>query len=335
LDTTNTNFSFPIRWGIIGLGKIAHKFATDLALVPTARLAAVASRTQKKADTFAGQYGADHSFYDYESLLASNQVDAVYIATPHALHFENTLLALQHRKAVLCEKPFGMNHGQVQEMVKTAKAQNVFLMEGMWTRFFPLIDHTIKQIKGGTIGQVRTLRADFGFHAAYDPESRVFNKSLGGGSLLDVGIYPLFLSLLLLGYPEKIEATASMRENDVDENCFILLHYPGGVKAQLYSSIVTKTAVEATIFGEKGSLHLHSRFHHPRKIDWGSYYEERTVMEDPYSGYGYHYEIAHVNECLHRGLTESPLMTHALSLQLMQLLDAVKSEIGLQYEDWS
>lgn len=326
-------YSLPIRWGIIGLGKIAQKFASDLRLVPTATLVAVASRNRNKAESFAKTHSVPAVFDEYEALVASEQVDIVYIATPHTLHFEHTLLSLRNGKAVLCEKPFGIRQQEVDAMIAMARSKRLFLMEAMWTRFFPLIHEVIEKVDSGVLGAIRTLRADFGFHALYDPESRVFKKELGGGSLMDVGIYPLFISLLLLGYPEKIEATATMRENGVDESCFLLLHYANGVKAQLYSSIVTRTGVEATIYGSKGSLTLHSRFHHPKQMSWGPYYEEKTAVSDTYEGHGYHYEIAHVNECMQKGLTESPLMTFDLSRELIRLLDAVKLEIGLQYKD--
>ncbi|MCB0661313.1 MAG: Gfo/Idh/MocA family oxidoreductase [Saprospiraceae bacterium] len=331
MKTAESSSPSPVRWGIIGLGKIAHKFAQDLSLVPNAQLTAVASRSQEKANDFAAQHGASHAFGDYQSLFTSKEIDIVYIATPHTRHFENTMQALASGVAVLCEKPFGLKYYEVEQMIEEARSKNVFLMEAMWTRFFPLIQKALDIVENGEIGQIKTIRADFGFHATFDPSSRVFDKGLGGGSLMDVGIYPLFLSLLVLGIPESIDADAAWLENGVDESCFMLLHYPNGAKAQLYSSISTKTEVEATILGEQGSLKLESRFQHPTSLKWGAYYANLDEAIDDYPGFGYHYEIAHVSDCIQKGLKESPLMTHALSQQLIQLLDAVKEHIGLSY----
>jgi predicted dehydrogenase len=323
--------SSPIRWGIIGLGRIAHKFASDLQLVEGAQLSGVASRSLEKAEKFGKEFGARHFFGSYESLLESDEIDVVYIATPHTLHFENTMMCLKKGKPVLCEKPFAMKEIEVRQMIDMAREKKVFLMEAMWTRFFPLIHRTISIVNSGELGKIRSVRADFGFHKHFDPESRIYDKSLGGGSLLDVGIYPLFLALLILGEPERIEAYAPKNETGIDESCFMHLHYKGEVVAQLMSSVKSKTDVEAWIYGSKGSLKIFSRFHHPKKLEWGTYYEGIREEEDDYPGFGYQYEIEEVCRCLRAGQLESDLMTHQLSIRLIHLLDAVRKAAGIHY----
>lgn len=320
-----------IHWGIIGLGKIAHKFAQDLSSVPGASLHAVASRSGEKAAAFAEKFGVLHVFDNYENLLNCNGLDVVYIATPHVLHYENTLMCLRRGIPVLCEKPFAMNRDQVLEMVKTARTTNTFLMEAMWTRFFPLIERARVLIDAGEIGQVRTIRADFGFHAIFDPAGRVYNKSLGGGALLDVGIYPVFLTLLILGKPKTIAAQAVFSETGVDESCSITFTYDNQAMAQLYASVVTQTDVDAWIYGTTGRIHLHSRFHHPRKLTYGAYYSDSKSEENNYPGNGYQFEIEEVTNCLRQGKKESARMPLSLSLDLIELLEATMEAVGIRY----
>ena len=198
-----------IQWGIIGLGRIANKFATDLSTVEDSQLVAVASRSQQKADKFAFKYNSKKAYDSYEKLVKDSQVDAVYIATPHRFHKEHTLLCLRHKKAVLCEKPFAMNLQDVTEMVEVAKEHNVLLMEALWTFFLPHFNYVIDVVKSEKFGKLKSLEADFGFFHPYDIEHRLFNKQLGGGSLLDIGIYPIFVALSSLGKPKSIAAAAT------------------------------------------------------------------------------------------------------------------------------
>ncbi|MEO1518522.1 MAG: Gfo/Idh/MocA family oxidoreductase [Bacteroidota bacterium] len=319
------------RWGIIGLGKIAHKFAQDLRLVKNARLHAVASRTTEKARHFAAQYEVPHHFGSYEDLARFEELDAVYIATPHIGHCANTLMMLDNKIAVLCEKPFAMNGAEVRQMVDLARRQRVFLMEAMWTRFMPTIQQALSWIKEGQIGAIKSVRADFGFKANFQPDGRLFNQQLGGGSLLDIGIYPVFLSLLLLGKPEQIEATSVIGSSQVDESCGILLRYKGGQMALLHSSIVAKTATEAFIHGDKGSIHIHSRWHEPTSI---SLHKEGSDPKDvffSYKGHGYYLEIEEVQKCLAAGQLESKLLPLNFSLDLIDLLDAIRLKAGIFY----
>ncbi|MBN1651101.1 MAG: Gfo/Idh/MocA family oxidoreductase [Bacteroidales bacterium] len=217
-----------INWGIIGLGKIAHKFAEDLQLVEDANLLAVASRDIENAKSFAKKFSANQFYSSYKALVENPNVDVVYIATPHALHYEHTLLCLNANKAVLCEKAFAMNAAEVKEMIRTAKARNVFLMEALWTRFIPGTLKTLALIKEGSIGKIHSVEADFGFIGDTDPEKRLFNKRLGGGALFDIGIYPVFLSILILGAPKYINAHATMAATGVDAEVKITFAYESG-----------------------------------------------------------------------------------------------------------
>ncbi len=211
------------NWAILGLGNIAHKFAEDLALVPGARLHAVASRSLDKAQAFAATYGVPHAVGSYEDLLAVPDLDAVYIATPHSEHHAHTLLCLRAGLPVLCEKAFALNARQAQEMIEVAQAQGVFLMEAFWTRFFPAIGHALELVRAGRIGEVKHLVADFGFAATYEPAGRLFDPVLAGGSLLDIGVYTLFISQLFLGTPTTVRAVATPTGTGVDLSCAMAL----------------------------------------------------------------------------------------------------------------
>ncbi len=320
-----------IKWGIIGCGKIAHKFAQDLTTVPNAVIHAVASRNLSKAKEFGNTYNTVHSYGTYQELAENTDLDIVYIATPHVFHHENTLMCLDHKKAVLCEKPFAMNKAQVEAMIQRAKMNNVFLMEGLWTYFLPHYQHTLKILKSKELGEVKSLKADFGFAADFKPDERLFNKKLGGGSLLDVGIYPLFVALSILGYPEKMTAEATIGETNVDESCTMQLAYKNNVKASLFSSITQKTKTEVFIECEKGTILIHGEFHAPSSI---------TIQKDGVQQHvnfecttnGFYYEIQHAQKMLSLNHKESDLMSFDMSLQLISLLDSVRDIIGLHYE---
>lgn len=320
------------RWGIIGLGRIAHKFATGLQLVPNAQLYAVASREIGKAQTFAAEYGASHAFGSYEELLTIKDLDAIYVATPHSEHHANVLMCLRAGIPVLCEKAFAFNARQVREMIATARLENVFLMEAIWTRFLPATLKTLELIESGSIGDIKHLSADFGFLAPYNPEGRLFNKALAGGSLLDIGIYPLFISKLLLGNPQHIKAVASLTETGVDMACTMALSYENGATASLFSTLAARTDSTATIYGTKGKILMHSRFHEATAITLEIEGDEPQYIPCERLGDGYCYEAIHVQECLTNGLTQSPLLPLSFSLELIELMDEIRRQIGVVYE---
>jgi len=322
-----------IRWGILGCGKIAHKFANDLRLVEGARLAAVASRDAANVAAFAKQFNAEHTFTSYEAMVKSDVIDVVYIATPHGLHHEHTLLCLNYGKAVLCEKAFALNSQQASEMIATAEAKKVFLMEAFWTKFLPQYQKVVSIIGSGQLGEIKWIQADFGFRAPDPPAQRIYDPALGGGSLLDVGIYPVFLALSLLGKPDSITASIVRHDTGVDEQWSSVFTYRNGVLATLSSSFVADTPVEAVIAGTKGRIQWRNRFHNAiGHVELVIGKEEPVPVETRREdGYGYQFEARHVGECLRQGLTESPVMTHADTLQLMHTLDEIRKICGITY----
>lgn len=321
------------RWGILGLGRIAHKFAEDLQTLPDAQLCAVASTSQARAEEFSAQYGGTaQAFGRYEDLLTVADLDVVYIATPHVQHYDNALMLLNGGKSVLCEKPFAMNTWQVQEMVETARNKGVFLMEALWSRFMPVIQQAKQWIDGGAIGTVTSVRADFGFAAAFDPSGRLFDKKLGGGGLLDIGIYPLFLSYLILGKPQTMKALATFGPTGVDEQGGLLLTYESGALATLDYTLLAKTDCLGIIHGTEGTIRIHSRFHEAKTITLEQHGHDPKISTFDRSTHGYIYEAQHVMDCLKEGGKESPLWSLEDSLALIDLLDTARDEAAIVYE---
>jgi predicted dehydrogenase len=322
-----------VRWGLIGLGKIAHKFAEDLQLSENTILQAVGSRSLEKAEVFGDTFGAIDRYGSYEELAASADVDVIYVATPHVFHFEITMMCLKHGKAVLCEKPLGMNNTQVEAMMNEAKRSKLFLMEGLWTRFIPATEKVLELIETDAIGEVKFIRADFGFKGKENLKSRVYDKKLGAGSLMDIGIYPIYLSLLILGVPAEIKAMARLTDDGVDTYCSMLFDYDNSAKASLESTIEADTPVEAVIYGSKGVIKIHRRFHHSKKVSLFRNGELKNVFDMGYDGNGYQFEIEEVNSCLIEKRIESKKLPLSLSLDLISIMDRVRAEIGVTYEN--
>lgn len=319
-----------INWGILGCGKIAHKFAQDLRFVANAKLHAVASRNIEKSTLFGKEYNAVTCYGSYEDLCLDLAIDVIYIATPHSFHFEHTMLCLNHGKAVLCEKPFAMNANQVAQMIDLAKEKNVFLMEAMWTYFLPHYQYVLGLIQSKELGEITHLKADFGYQFDFDSESRVYNKSLGGGSLLDIGIYPVFAALSTLGMPNVIEAKAKMSITEVDENCAMVFKYDKNIQAELYSSVVANTPTEAVIKFEKAIVKINSKFHEPSSV---TIYKNGSIEEKMFevTTNGYNFEASHVQDMLHSNQKESSSMSFEMSLNLINVLDSIRTKIGLEY----
>ncbi|MDX1590482.1 MAG: Gfo/Idh/MocA family oxidoreductase [Balneolaceae bacterium] len=319
-----------INWGIIGLGNIAHLFASDLMLSERSTLRGVASRDLEKATEFGDQYHSVKCYGSYEELADDPEVDVVYIATPHTFHCEQTLMCLEKGKAVLCEKPMGIRSAETEKMAEAARSRNLFLMEGMWTRFIPATIKMLELLKSNTIGELLFIHADFGFKSDASPDSRLYKRSLGGGSLLDIGVYPVYLSMLTLGLPAEIKATARMTDTKVDSYCSMLLNYDNDAKAVLESTFETETPTEAVLYGSRGTLTLHSRFHHSERITV-KVGENVQQYDIPYMGNGYYHEIEEVNQCLIHQNTESDKLSLQTSLNLIKIIDNIKEEIGLTY----
>lgn len=321
-----------IKWGIIGLGNIANKFAGDLQLSKNAILYGIASRNIEKAKKFSQKYNSIKYYGSYEELAKNPEIDVIYIATPHTFHFENTMMCLKYGKSVLCEKPLGVNADEVKTMLNEARSKKIFLMEALWTRFIPATEKLIEMIRDKIIGDIIFIRSDFGFKGDLNLEGRVYNKKLGGGSLLDIGIYPIYLSLLTLGLPTNIKVMARMTQTEVDSYCAMLFDYDNSSKAILESTLEADTPTEAYIYGSKGLIKLHSRFHHSEKISLYQNGELKEVFDMKYKGEGYLYEIEEVNKCLKENSVESIKLPHSVSLNLITLLDKVKNKIGLGYK---
>lgn len=318
-----------INWGIIGLGKIADRFATDLTNVKHVNLAAVASRSEERANEFAKQFNADKAYDSYLKLAQDPNVDAVYIATPHSFHKEHSILCLKHKKAVLCEKPFAMNLEEVNEMIAVAKENDVLLMEALWTYFLPHYRFVLDIYKTKKYGNLIDLKADFGFVTPYNTDSRVFKKEVGGGSLLDIGIYPIFAALSTLGIPSKIEAKAEFFENGADAACDIIFSYEKA-KAYLKSTLLEETPTEAIFTFEKAKLVINTRFHEPSTVSVIQDDKSET-LDFNYKSIGYNFEADHFSQLLREGKKESNIMSFDFSRKLINTLDDVRTKIDLTY----
>ncbi|MFS4455736.1 Gfo/Idh/MocA family protein [Maribacter sp. 2304DJ31-5] len=319
-----------IRWGIAGAGNIAHSFANDLSLVKENRLVGVGSRSLEKAQHFAREYDAAYAHGSYEDLFKSNEIDVVYIATPHTFHAEMSILAMEHKKHVLCEKPLGVNIGQVNAMLACARENGVFIMEALWSRFNPAIIKIKELVDNGEIGEVAYLNADFTFYGLdRDEKSRVLNPDLAGGSLLDIGIYPIFLSYLLLGMPKEITARANFFKTGVEIQTAMIFEYERA-QAMLYSGLNSNSEVKAKIVGSKGAIHIKPRWHEAT----GILLEKDGEIQDleiGKQGKGYTYEIKEVQKCLENGKLESGLWSHQNSRDLCTLLDTVREKSGIKF----
>ena len=323
------------RWGILGCGRIAKKFAADLQYVDGSELIALASRSIDTSTKFAQEFPARHILGSYEALVKNDEVDAIYIATPHAMHHEHTLLCLNHGKAVLCEKAFALNSRQVSEMIETATKKDVFLMEALWTKFVPHYKTTMQMVKDGTLGDIQSMQVNFGFITDASFPERLNKPELGGGSLMDIGIYNVFMTMSVLGEPDEIEARMITNEYGVDAQMSVTFYYNNGAVAQLLSSFLTNLSTAAEINGDKGRLRLASRFYEPISTAI-EYYPDRadnkkTIEFDKEPGWGYQHQIRHVQDCLQKGLKESPVMSLNDSLVLMKTLDRIRAKCGLRY----
>lgn len=321
-----------IRWGILGTGTIAHKFASDLRFVENAELVAVGSRSVESAKAFADEFGIPISFGSYEELAQSDEIDIVYIATPNNLHHPNTLLCLNNGKAVLCEKPFALNENQVLEMINLAREKNLFLMDALWTKFLPHYQKMIEIVKGGILGDIKVVLANFGFRANAEPNSRLLNPELGGGSLMDIGIYNIFTTLDILGKPDDINVSVNSTEKRIDEQCAVIFKYNNGAMASLFSSISANLGTEFEISGTLGRLKLTTPFYASTSIL--EYYvdgEKRVIETEKEEGLGYQYEARHAANCLLNGLTESSVVQHTDSILLMQTLDQIRTLAGIVF----
>jgi predicted dehydrogenase len=323
-----------IRWGILGTGAIAHHFATGLQALPDHALAAVGSRSLGAAERFGDAFGAVRRHSSYADLAADPTVDVVYVATPHPFHAEHARLCLEAGKPVLCEKPFTLNAREAEELVATARARGLFLMEAMWTRFVPAIARVRELCAEGAIGAVRQLEASFGFLTPVNPEARLFNLALGGGALLDIGCYPVSFASMLFGEAQRVTSSARIGRTGVDEQCAAALGYVGGEVALVSAAIRTVLPNSVTIAGDAGRIVVRAPFWRATRLTIetnGSTSGRKHQEIYPLVGNGYNYQAAEVARCLRAGLRESATMPLDESIAVMRTLDRIRAPWGLRY----
>lgn len=323
------------NWGILATGKIARTFALALRETPGARVVAVGSRTPEKARRFADNFvsGDCTPHGSYEALVADPSVDIVYVASPHALHLAHARLAFEAGKHVLCEKPLTLNLADAREMVRLAGLHDRFLMEGMWTLCHPLVIELGRRLDSGAYGVPRQVHADLGWHVAAPPDDRMLSPDLGGGALLDMGIYPLAFAQLVLGRPEQLTAVADFSATGVDQDVSIAGRHVGGGTSALSASMTSWTSRMATIATTTGCIEVAADFHHPPSATWRPHVgaPEPIVASDPVIADGYGNEAAEVMRCIDAGLRESPLVPHAFTLEVLGQMDTLRRQIGLVY----
>lgn len=319
------------RWGIMATGMIAHQLAQALKDSPTAVMTAVGSRTQDSADKFGDQWDIPNRHASYEALAHDPNVDIVYIATPHSHHYDNMKLCLKAGKHVLCEKAFTLDAAQAAECIALAREKNLFLMEAMWMRFMPAIQQIRHWVEAGEIGEVRLIQANFSFHLPFDPKHRLYNPELGGGALLDLGIYPLSFTTFLLGLPDEIKSHTQLAATGVDGLDTMLLIYNDGPTASLMCSMEIDRPIEAFVAGTAGTIKVHAPFFYPTQVTVTKQGREPVTHHIPYQGNGYIHEVEEVHSCLRQGRIESNIISLEETLNLMKLMDKLRAEWGVRY----
>jgi len=318
------------RWGILGTGAIARKFAEGLQSATGAQLLAVGSRASDTAEAFGQKFAVPRRYGSYAELAGDPDVDVIYVATPHPFHLENSLACIEAGKAVLCEKPLTVNARQAERLIKAARLGKVFCMEAMWTRFLPSLVKVRELLAQQAVGEVRMVIADFGFRAGWNPEGRLLNLHYAGGGLLDVGIYPLALASMVLGKPATISSQAHIGATGVDEQAAVVLGYAGGQLATLSCCVMARTPQQAWILGTEGMIHIHEPWWRSTKITLQAGADSRDI-DLPMKGNGYNYEAEEVMRCLAAGKLESPTMPLEESLELMRTMDRIRAQWGLKY----
>ncbi|HRX50626.1 MAG TPA: Gfo/Idh/MocA family oxidoreductase [Candidatus Krumholzibacteria bacterium] len=322
-----------IRWGILGTGAIAGAFARALTETEGSVLHAVGSRTPESAAAFAATHAAARAHGSYAQLAADPDVDAVYVATPHAFHLRDTLLALDAGKPALCEKAFALSAGQARRMVHAAAAHGLPLMEAMWTRFLPSTRFVLETIASGRLGEARALVADFGFRVPFDPASRLFDPALGGGALLDLGVYAVSLGHLLFGAPTAVGGTAALGATGVDESSTVALTHAGGRVTSALQSFRVATPCRASILCDGGSLVLHAPWWGASRVSVQPADGTPTTHDFPRPGEGYAPMAAAFAELVRTGRLESDGMPLADTVAVMETMDALRAIYGVAYAD--
>lgn len=322
-----------VRWGIVATGKIAQAVTEDLQMLEGARIEAVSSRSATRAQEFADQWDIPRAHAGLDALLSDDGIDVVYVATPHAQHHAVVSRLLDAGRPVLCEKSFTLNLADAEDLVARARRRDVFCMEAMWTRFNPVVVRLRELVAGGAVGEVRSLTADLGFAAPWDPTHRLWDAALGGGALLDVGVYPVSFASMLLGEPSSVAVHGSLDRNGVDRDAGLLLGYPGGAHALLSCSLVARLGRTATVTGTEGHLALDPPFHATTGLTWTRPNGSTERFEQPLEGNGYVPMLREVQRCLRAGEAESPTMPLDETLAVMRVLDGALAELGVRYPE--
>jgi predicted dehydrogenase len=320
-------------WGVLATGRIARSFAADLRHVPGARLGAVGSRTPGSAEAFAREYGdgSTRAHASYEALVADPEIDVVYVASPHALHLEHARLAFSAGKPVLCEKPLALTRSQGEALFEAAG--DLFCMEAMWMACHPLVREVQRRLLAGDFGTPHQAHADLGFVVPETASARMVERDLGAGALLDMGIYPLTFARMMLGPFVQVAATATLAGSGIDLDVAVAGRHEGGAVSALTTSMTASTPRSASVSTDTGRLDLPADFHHPSYVVWtaGGGGTERIETPAPVLGTGLGNEAAHVQDCLRDGLTESPFVPRAQTLELLGVMDEIRAAIGVRY----
>jgi predicted dehydrogenase len=325
----NSTMNRRYKWGILAPGKMSTKFTNSLKLLDNAELFAVGSRDYGRAETFAREHGFKKYYGSYEELATDKDVDIIYIASPHSHHLAHTMLCLRNKKAVICEKAFALNSIEVEEMINEAHNQKVFLMEALWPPFQPLYKKAMEVLMCGETGRLIHINAKFAFQAPFNPSDRKFNLDLGGGSLLDIGIYPVIDALSFMGVPSGISARASFTETGSEDSISIILEYADGRMATLYSSFRTAAGIGCDLFCENGNLFFSRQRDMSQQLTVALNGKESIEYSLLPEGMGYHYEAIEVMKCLDEGKLESDVVPHSFSRDLMKTLDRIREAAGI------
>ncbi len=353
-----------IHWGILGTGYASQQFAQGLRNLPNAKLLAIGSRKPETAKAFAHQFQVPRTYHSYEDLVNDKDLDIIYIATPNSLHKAHCLLCLEANKAVLCEKPFTLNAHEARKVITLAQQKKLFCMEAMWTRFIPLMKKVRDLLNAGTIGDIKMLTADFGMRVPFNEQDRRFNPQLGGGALLDLGIYPISLAFYFLGLPTTIASQVHLGKTQVDEQSMVLFNYANGALATLSSSFLTDMPNEIIIMGTQGQIRVHTPIYRPTQLsiqmfpalqssiqeepNWKSTLKQNALLKKsyrfltrfihkpekiviPYENNAYQYEAIEAMACLSKGESESQIMPLAETLAILETLDIIRKQWQLTY----
>jgi predicted dehydrogenase len=318
------------RWGIMGAGRIASALV-DAILEAGGEVVAIGSSSGERAEAFGERHGIPHRYSSHAEVALDADVDVVYVASTNDAHHAHTLTSIAAGKPVLCEKPFALNTPQAMDMVTAARESDVFLMEAMWMRFQPATDHLMEMLGAGRIGAARVVQVDFGFPAAPHASNRLFDPALGGGTIMDLGVYVVTLATMVLGPPEQIMAQVERFESGVDRQAGIVLHHRRGGISTLSTSFVADTSTEAIVSGPEGRIRVHRPFHHSPMLTVERGGETVETVDVGYQGSGYRFEVEEVHRCLREGLTESPKMPLDTTLNVMETLDEIRAQVGLTF----